>query len=57
MFHKYELEQGYYYRLFFGMLRIGVIWNHDTSNSNSIYFSLGIWKPELTISFGWKKSI
>ena len=57
MFNKFELEKGYYYRLFFGMLRIGVIWNHDTTNSNSIYFSLGIWKPELTISFGWKKSI
>ena len=57
MFSKYELDKGYYYRLFFGMLRIGIFWNQDVPKARSIYFSLGIWKPELTISLGWKKSI
>ena len=53
MFDKFKMNKGYYYRLFFGMLRFGILWDQSLPN-RSIYLILGIWKPEITISFGWR---
>tara|TARA_Y100000593_G_C4122774_1_gene243530 strand:- start:388 stop:558 length:171 start_codon:yes stop_codon:yes gene_type:complete len=53
MFDKFKMNKGYYYRLFFGMLRFGILWDQNLPN-RSIYLILGIWKPEITISLGWR---
>ena len=54
MNNTFELERGIYYSLFYGMLRIGLLWDQNLP-SRSIYFSLGIWKPEISITLAWKK--
>jgi len=54
MYNKFELKRGYYYSLLYGMLRVGILWDQHLPD-RSIYFCLGIWKPEITITFAWKK--
>jgi len=54
MFDKYDMNKGFYYTLFYGILRFGILWD-QTLPDRSIYFCLGISKAEIAFTLGWRK--